>query len=361
MKLDFIINSLADGGAERVMATLANSLCKKYSIRIITFTKIEEDVFDLNNEIHRVTLSEGTFENHTIRAIKNLNHFYRNKSNRPDVLISFIHMNNFIAILIGKLRGIKVIVSEHTNHTVVVSKKVKLIRECFYRYADATTVLTSFDVNYYTKHGANVIIMPNPLYLPKKIKPYSKRKSTILAVGNLDRYIGKGFDELLYLIAPILRNNPTWTLIIAGGGDKGHHILKDITKQLKMEDKVIFTGFRNDIKDLMQDSQIFVLTSKYEGLPMGLMEALSNGMTCVAYDCPSGPNELIAHNFNGLLVKNQDTSAMKDNLLNLVQDYTLRESLAMNAPSSMQAYGIENIMIKWEKLIYSILNFHQAQ
>ena len=359
MKLDFVISSLNAGGAERVMVTLVNGLSKSHKIRLITFNRCEE-MYALSDSVVRVKLYHGVNKNHTIRAIKNLNNFYRSKNNRPDALISFIHMNNFIAIVVGKFRGMKVIVSEHTNHTVVMSKKVKWIREYFYRYANATTVLTSFDVPYYTKHGANVTIMPNPLNLPKTIKAFSKRKSNILVVGALNRYVGKGFDGLLHLIAPILNKNPDWSLTIAGSGNKGLQVLRNLAKELKLEDQIIFTGFCKNIQDLMQDSQIFVLPSKYEGLPMGLMEALSNGMACVAYDCPSGPHDLIENKVNGLLINNQDTQAMQSGLLRVMDDYIFREKLASNAPSSMQAYSLDSIMGQWESLINFVVTNNGA-
>ena len=351
MKIDFIINSLTGGWAERVMVTLANGLCEKHKIRIITFNERNGDAFYLNDKICRVKLHEGKFKNHLLRSLGNLNFFYKKKSNHPDIIISFIHINNLISILVAKWRGIKIIVCEHTNHTVVSSKLVKFTRKYIYRLAHATTVLTSFDEPFYRKYGANVTILPNPLLLPKAIKPFSERKQNILLVGSLNRYEGKGFDALLHLIAPILRKNPNWTLTIAGDGANGLQVLQDITNQLKIGEKVIFTGFCSNIQDLMQNSQIFVLPSKYEGLPMGLMEALSNGMACVAYDCPSGPRDLIQNDLNGLLINNQDIDAMKSGLLRVMEDYILREKLASNAPSSMQIYGLESIMVQWESLI----------
>lgn len=348
MTIDFMINSLPSGGAERVMSILANGLSDKHSVRLITFN--EGEAFILVDEVKRIKLHHGFIKNHTVRSIINLHSFYKAKPNRPDVLISFLPENNLIAVLVGKLRGIKVIISEHTNHTAMVDRKTKWIQKYVYRFAFATTVLTSFDKPYFSKFGAKVTIMPNPLKLPESIKEFSKRNHTILAVGALNRYENKGFDSLLKLIAPILEKNLDWSLTIAGHGDKGMQDLMQLTKQLKLEKQVNFTGFCNNIQALMQDSQIFVLPSKYEGLPMGLMEALSNGMACIAYDCVSGPSELIKHNLNGLLIKDQDHISMQQGLISLIENPKLRKKLASNAPASMKPYSLKNILARWEQL-----------
>lgn len=354
MKIDFIIQSLNGGGAERVMATLANEMIKNHQIRIITFNQTNDDPFELDNKIQRVNLNKESFKNKTIQAIFNLSKFYKEKSNQPNLMISFIHSNNLIAIIAGKLKKIKVIACEHTNHQVVTSKKVKWTREYLYKYANATTVLTKFDFNYYKKHGANVVVMPNPIEFPSKNVEFSNRSPFILAIGDLNRYSGKGFDNLIKIVEPILKKNKEWKLKIAGGGNEGLIILKKLVKTLNLENSVEFPGFCRDVNAIMDDSQIFVLPSKYEGLPMGLMEALSNGMACIAYNCPSGPEDLIKNNENGFLVENQNFDLMQSGINDLVNSYPLREKIASKAQSSMKPFRLKEIINKWEHLFESL-------
>ncbi|WP_421804066.1 glycosyltransferase family 4 protein [Flagellimonas sp.] len=350
MRIDLMMNSLPSGGAERVMSLLINGLAfKNHNVRFITFN--EGQAFEIVKQVERIKLHNGKIKNHTIRSIFNLFKFYRIKSNRPDVLISFLPDNNLIAICVGKMLGIKVIVSEHTNHLVEVDKKTKWIQKNLYRYADATTVLTKFDKEYFSKFGAKVSVMPNPLNLPDKLKGFTKREKVILAIGGLDRYKIKGFDNLLNLIQPVLKENPNWSLKIVGHGEKGMQFLKHLTKKLNLENHVNFTGFHDDVQSLMQNSQIFVLTSRHEGLPMALMEALSNGMACISYDCTSGPRDLIRNNINGLLIEDQNITKMQASIISLIQNDSLREKLAHNAPDSVKPYKLENIINRWEKLI----------
>lgn len=354
MKIDFIINSLTGGGAERVMTTLANGFSEtSKEIKLITFN--ESEAYELNNLVKRIKLHEGRFKNHILRSTLNLFKFYFKKKNRPDLIVSFMPDTNLISICVAKIFRIKIIISEHNNHLANPSNKSKWIRKYFYRYANATTVLTNFDVNYFESMGAKVTVLPNPILLPKAITKYNLRNKNILVAGSLKRYDVKGFDSLLYLIEPVLKSNLDWTLTIAGSGESGTTVLKKITHKLKLEKQVIFTGFCKNIQELMQNSQIYVLASKYEGLPMVLMEALSNGMACISYDCVSGPRDLIEDKKNGLLIDNQNKEAMQDGIRQLINNYNLRETLAQQAPQSVTKYSLENILTQWELLIESIV------
>ncbi|WP_047245783.1 glycosyltransferase family 4 protein [Maribacter thermophilus] len=355
MKIDFVINSLAGGGAERVLVTIVNGLSKKHKVRIITFNPAVKTYYEIDEKVEIKNLHHGKIKNHLVRSLHNLHSFYRNKKNRPDVLISFIHLVNFISIIVGKLRNIKVIICEHTNHKTTSRTQIKFIRQYTYRFANALTVLTTFDLPYYMKYGAKTVVMPNPLILPKNVKPFSEREKNILLVGSLDRYKNKGFDSILKILEPILKSNPEWKLIIAGGGTNGHKALNILVKKLNIENQVSFTGFCKNIHTLMQNSQIFVLPSKFEGLPMGLMEALSNGMACIAYDCISGPRDLIENDKNGLLIENQNEKAMRHGLETLLNNKSIRENLALEAPSSVIQYGLDNILNQWESLIDNVI------
>jgi len=355
MKIDLLINSLNGGGAERVMATLANGFSDKgYKIRLITFN--EGNAFPINSDVKRIELHGGFLKNHTLRSLINLFKFYLKNNNKPHILVAFMPTTNLIAILISIICNIKVIVSEHNNHKANYSTQNKWIRKLFYRFADSITVLTKFDVPFFEKLGAKVTVMPNPVEIPLTTKEYNDRENNILVAGSLKRYKTKGFDTLLNTIAPVLNQFNNWKLIIAGSGEPGMTTLKEIVKELDIEDKVIFTGFTNELPTLMQNSKVYVLSSKFEGLPMVLMEALSNGMSCIAYNCVSGPSELIDDNFNGILIEDQNSSAMSKGITALLEDDKLRNRLANNATISVEKFSTKNVIIMWENLIDSVLN-----
>jgi glycosyltransferase involved in cell wall biosynthesis len=196
--------------------------------------------------------------------------------------------------------------------------------------------------------------MPNPCTFTPLINDSVNREKVILSIGNLNRYHHKGFDNLIKLSAPILKNNKDWVLKIIGGGDNGKEILSKLVVDHDIEEQVIFTGFRNDINKVMQESSIFILPSRFEGLPMVLLEAMSQGMACIAYDCKTGPADIIDHEENGLLIKDQDMPEMQDGLTLLLRDEELRRNLGQKAIKSLSKYSVENVGRLWEDLFKSL-------
>src|SRR5690606_21613345 len=140
-----------------------------------------------------------------------------------------------------------------------------------------------------------VYVMPNPCTYNAYVEDVRKREKVILTVGALDRYHHKGFDNLIPLIAPVLKKHKDWKLKLVGGGSKGVELLKSLTKLHTIESQVIFEGFSNDVSQIMRTSEIYVMPSRFEGLPMVLLEAMSQGMACIAFDCVSGPSDIITH------------------------------------------------------------------
>lgn len=355
MKLDFIISSLGGGGAERVLTLMVNSLAKnpKYKISVITLFKGKGD-YQLDPAITRVELNQiKLIPSHTFRSIISLCRYYKNKSNRPDIIISYITLTNLIAIIVAKIYSIKIIAQEHNSHLRHMSGRKKIsnfTKKYIYRWADVVTVLTSFDIEFYKKHNVNVYVMPNPCSFTPITDNSHKREKTILAVGHLDRYHHKGFDNLIKLIAPILKEYPDWQLKIAGSGDSGLTLLTRLAEEYGIKNEIIFTGFINNVSEVMHQSSIFILPSRFEGLPMVLLEAMSQGMACIAYDCKTGPSDIIENNKNGLLIDNQNVIKMQSGLHKLLKDNSLRKELSENGIISLNKFHISVITEEHENL-----------
>lgn len=359
LKIHFIISSIGGGGAERVMALLATNLSKRsgYEVTAITLNK-GKDAYDLDNNVKRVALSQGKIPNHTIRSFISLFRFYSNKNNRPDLIISFMTLTNLITVSIAKLFGIKIIVQEQNNYLAYMPGRKVLsdfTKKTVYKKADLLTVLTSFDYDFYKKYGINVEVIPNPASFDPYKNTNSPRQKVILAVGSLDRFHHKGFDNLIPLIKPVLKSNSDWKLKIVGKGDKGLVFLSDLVKKNELEDQIVFTGFLDNVSELMQQSSIFILSSRFEGMPLVLLEAMSQGIACIAYNCKTGPSDLIEHEENGLLIEDQNKKEMSKQISRLIEDKKLRDSLGANAAKSLDRYHIDTIVNDFEKLFERIL------
>ena len=222
-----------------------------------------------------------------------------------------------------------------------------------YRFPDAITILTKFDLSFFKNKNKNVVVMPNPCSFSPIGNINSTREKVILAVGNLNRYHHKGFDNLMNIVSETLKQNIDWKLKIVGDGDIGKSLLMNEAKRLGIENQIILTGFRADVKDIMASSEIFILSSRHEGLPMVLIEAVSQGMACISYDCISGPSDIIENNVNGILVSDQNIEEMTAKLNELVIDKNLRESLRIRTIGSLDKFSMENVGEKWTKLFHS--------
>ncbi|MEO9890997.1 glycosyltransferase family 4 protein [Aurantibacter sp.] len=359
MTINFIIGELSGGGAQRVMVILANEFAKKgHDISIITLNEIEGgDAYNLNKSIKRIRLHGGNIKNHKLRWLSNLiKHFMKTK-NRPDVIISFLSLINMVAIISAKIYNIKIIASEHNNHLQATEPKflTNFTWKYIYRKATQITVLTAFDVEFYEKYKANVMIMPNPCtFTPNRNALIVEKSNVILAVGNLNRYHHKGFDNLIPLIAPLLKGNPDWKLKILGGGDKGEAYLNELIVKEGLTNQIILAGFQSNVSEHMLDASIFILPSRFEGLPMVLLEAMSQGMACISYDCKTGPSDIIHNRINGVLVEDQNSKQMQKELKILIENQELRKTLSNNAINSLERFSLETISNKWKILLNNV-------
>jgi GalNAc-alpha-(1->4)-GalNAc-alpha-(1->3)-diNAcBac-PP-undecaprenol alpha-1,4-N-acetyl-D-galactosaminyltransferase len=354
MKIDFLVNSLVPGGAERVLVLLANHFEEQgQDVTIITFQ--DNEVWTPNKTIKRVKLHQGRIKNQMIRSTKVLAQYYYKKNNRPDILISFMTTTNLIGVLVARLYGIKIIASEHNNHLKEIDSIGNFTRNYAYRYANALTVLTAFDEKFYKNRKVNVSVMPNPCTFDIYKESQRNRRKIILAVGFLDRYHHKGFDNLIPLIAPVLKRHNDWSLKLVGGGSKGMKLLKGLTKEHNIENQVIFEGFSKEVSRIMKESDIYIMSSRFEGLPMVLLEAMSQGMACISFDCITGPSEIINHNVNGILIEDQNLEAMSAALEKLINNPEKRLELAKQSINSLDRFNIDTIYKKYLNIFESIL------
>ena len=115
-------------------------------------------------------------------------------------------------------------------------------------------------------------------------------------------------------------------------------------------------GQVKDLDKKLRESSIFVLSSRYEGLPMVLLEAMSQGCTCISYDCKTGPREIISNNINGILVEDQNMDDMTLALSDLIENEDKRERLATEAIKSVDRFSVKNITDKWERLLVDVVD-----
>ncbi len=362
MKILFIITSLGGGGAERVLSIIANELSRRQiAVTICTYYS-SDTAYTLDKNIKLVPLfEEGEIQTNIFsKIIEKFKFFVRFrrllKENDIDAVISFMKGMNGKAIIVSKSSNIPVVATEHTNHKCGMNLLSWVERRWLYKMADAVTVLTDYDYNeFYKGFLTNVTVMPNPVDFPP-IKIMPERDKTILASGNLNRWLGKGFDNLLKIFSKVVEDHPDWKLKIAGSGDEGKRHLMLLSKKLNIQENVVFLGFCSNIKEELQRSSIFVLSSRYEGFPMVLIEAMSQGCACISFDCVSGPGEIIENEIDGILVEDQNMQQMEAEICRVIENEKLGEYLGKNAINNVQRFSTKTIVHKWLDLISNTIS-----
>ncbi len=210
-------------------------------------------------------------------------------------------------------------------------------------------VLTEADKAAWEKAGCtNVTVIPNPCALnSRKSKVESRKTKTVLAVGRLHEQ--KGFDLLLRSWQPVEKHYPEWQLRIVGEGPKRAELEAQI--QAMGLQRVYLAGKVDKMAEEYAEASLFVLSSRYEGLPLALIEAMWCGTPCVSFDCPHGPAELLADE-RGWLVPEGDIAALTrqlEYLLSHPEEAAERAQKAQTFAHTM--YSEKNIMPLWQKLI----------
>ncbi|MDH1223961.1 MULTISPECIES: glycosyltransferase family 4 protein [Aeromonas] len=366
-KVTIITGTMIQGGAHRIPCIQANELVKSgYDVTLLFVVDSPLRPFEIDNAVNieycfpYEKLEGSSFLSKCKRRL--LAPFYIKKTlkkNTPDIVISHVQGTNRESIFACKLMGIKVIVCEHTSIHMpygVMGWLAYLERRYIYKLADAITILTEYDYNhFYKKYHNNVIILPNPTsFIARYEIKQELRAKTIVAIGDLNRIHVKGWDLLIPIFSEVSKNNADWRLKIAGGGLEGKAILSDLAKKYGVTSKIDFLGIVQNVESLLQESSIFILTSRNEGMPMALLEAMSQGCACIAFDCKTGPADLLVHRINGLLIEDGNSGEMSGYLSTLMNDIEMRSALGLQAFESSKAYTIDCHIHNLTTLIYKI-------
>lgn len=354
MKIMFFIYSLGAGGAERVMSLLANDWAAQgHRITIATLTPKVKPFYKLHDAVEVIHLgvsavsqgfSDAVVGNY--RRIMTIKHAI--VENDPDVVIAFMTATNVLTILASKLAKKPVVVSEHINFYGGRSKVWRLLRRIVYPFSDALTVLTEHDKGKYTYHS-NIHVMPNPLVLEHKHHNIPRQK-LILGVGRLQLH--KGFSQLLKAFSRL--DNEEWRVVILGEGPERANLEEQIAV-LKLQNRVALPGRVSDVEKYYKKASIFVLPSSSEGFPMALIEAMGYGCAAVAYDCLTGPSDIIDNDVNGILLKVGDVDKLTKTLQTLIDHPEKRERVGRNAEKIVDNLKIENITKRWFEILHRVL------
>jgi len=358
-KIAFYIHDLNYGGAERVVTNLANSLCEVYEVFIITDFE-DYSVYPLNEKIKRIGLKKsyegsksiiGSIYQNIIR-INSLTKIC--KKSQIGLLIGFTTNCAVLAILASKILGLKSIISERNNPIVGPPDGFwTTLRNLTYPFASLLIVQSNGSKKYFSKllGEDKIVVITNPISDLLDNSKSIKRQKKILNVGRLDQ--NKAQDILIRAFANI--DLPDWELVLVGDGIKKNNYEK-LAKTLGVDNRVSFVGRITDVQHFYQTASIFAFTSRSEGMPNALMEALYFGLPSISTDCDFGPSDLITNGANGFLIEVDNQTQLEKQIMILAKNPDLRKKISQAAKESSYKFKAAAITKIWKEYIDLLLH-----
>lgn len=342
MKITFIINSLLNkSGTERVTCHLANLFVEQLGYDVSIFNRTTDSTntaYYLNNKV-QVINTNGNYLNFVRKIQQHIN------KDKPNIIL--IHNMGRLSLICSLLKKqtAKFISLEHVAFNTR-PVWIKLLSKIFYKKIDKVITLTHKDELNYKIWFPNVTTIYNisPFTISKHLK--LNRNKEIIAIGRLTYQ--KNFQALLQAWEKIQHKADNWSLKIYGTGqdfDKLNHLIE----KNKLHN-VELMGQIDKVENIYKNAALFVMSSRFEGLPMVLIEAQTFGLPIISFDCPHGPAEIINNNKNGILVKNQDIDELANAMLTLMLNDKQRQLYSYQAIEDARKFQEETILKNWKNL-----------
>lgn len=347
MDVTFVVSALHGGGAERVIATLANYMADRGDDVTILMTAGDEVVYRLSEKVRLISIGQVSGGNPLvqIKRLAAMRQYF--KAHRQSHIVSFSTTINLFTIVASLGLKMDVIVSERNDPNRFHRKR---LRDMIYGLGSRFVFQTEDASNCFSKTiRARSCVIPNPIRTGLPEVYTGEREKKIAAAGRLESQ--KNHKLLLEAFAGFHQSYPEYTLHIYGKG-RLEQELKALASELHIESYVIWEGFREDILEQIRTYSMYVLSSDYEGISNSLMEAMALGLPCISTDCPIGGSALcIQDGENGKLVPTGEREALQRAMEWIAQDSDRAEAIGQRAADIRERFSEEKICELWRSFI----------
>lgn len=347
------------GGTERVGTIIANGLSKKgYEVIILSMWNSGNPYFFVEDSIRVDSLldpkTEGKKYRTVVYPIIKLHNYI--KKNNIDIFIDIDTVLSYYTARAIRGTSCKLISWEQFNYWAMErfnEHKRYYAKRLIKKRASALVVLTDEDriahsKKYDLKEGF-VRTINNPAMYDNEVE-YNFDNKTFVSAGRLTYQ--KGYERLLEAWSMICREIEDWKLVIVGDGELKSSLFE---KKDKLELKNIeFKGQVTDVEKYYKEASAYVLSSVYEGFPMVILEAQSNGLPVIAFDCKTGPRDLVENEKNGYLIEDGNIALFANKMLEFSKNKIKAEVMSENAKNNVKKYSLETIISQWVSLIETI-------
>lgn len=350
----FILDITTGGGIERTTSLLSDTFVQNgHQVTIISaFRQNEIPVYSLNEKVDVVYFLNECYTHNNpltkilsqyLKIIKAVKAYY--KKNTFDVIIGQAFLACFFLWITGNAR--KAYACEHFKYGMY-NRWIRAFRNRMYRAFRSVIVLTDNDFRSYHSRGVHATIIPNIAKF--NVDGYVRSKThRMISVGRLS--FEKGYDLLLLALKSVFEKHPDWNIYIYGEGGERQR-LENLRDNLGLTNHVFFPGFVRDIQGEYLQSSFYVMSSRHEGLPMVILEAMACGLPIVSFNCPEGPAQLLKDGA-GLLIPPENVDELTDGINRMIEDESLRSDLRIRAYERVKEYSPEKVYLQWLNLFNS--------
>jgi len=355
--LILVVDINLTGGGERVATNLANGFAEVfgYKAEVISIQKIEDTIpFSLSQGVSVSTAGVELHKSGLIRkVVSRCSAIRRTRSKVASMDANFIlGIGAFASIILGvsKKDGKKKIGCEHVS-AYGLNRFWKVLQRMTYPHLDAVVCLTDQARTASINLNKKIEVIPNSATFHPSIPKWRAEKK-ILGVGCLSPE--KNFGQLIEAFRLIAEEFPDWAVEIIGEGSEKSK-LDHLIQEYNLHSRITIRPNTQDIEQEYRKAGLLVLTSLHEGLPMVLIEALCCGLPSIAFDCPDGPREIIAHERTGFLVPLGDVRALAERMSELMRDAALRTVMSQNALIESNRFSKKKVLEMWRALFESLV------
>lgn len=352
MKLLFLVNNVnGKGGVEKVLNTLINSLELNFSNFKIEIVSVLSNIndqslyeYNKNITIHHLEMNNVFNYHFFLKLYKTLK---KSDFNYVICLSSTLVLATFIIQFLLKTNSrFKIIAWEHSQYSNISYLK-RQIRKIIYPRLSNVISQTKSDSLLFKHEGCNALAIPNPIDL-NQTEPQKNRRNHIIAIGRLE--YEKGFDLLVKMIGENKFDFEGWKVDIYGEGSQTE-LLISLINQYKIKHIVELKKFEKNLQEKISGYEMLLSSSRSESFSMVILEALSCSLPVVAFDCPSGPREIIDHDVNGYLVPCFDEIEFMNKTRNLMNNPELRIKMGISGLKKSGDYSMDKIIKQWERVL----------
>jgi glycosyltransferase involved in cell wall biosynthesis len=351
------------GGAERVLSTLAFEWVQAgHHVTLLTIADTGSDFYAVDPRVNRQIVGLASPSSNVITAVTtNVRRMLRLRRTiadlSPDVVISFVDRTNVRVLLSTIGLRVPVVVSERIDPRTLSPGQVwSALRSVSYRWASTLVVQTEAVAQWARTQAWQipVAVIPNPVHqdFAAPADSHEPRKPIIVGMGRLTPQ--KGFDNLIRAFDRIAARCPEWSLVIAGEGPS-RAALEAQASRTAVASRISLPGRLADPAALLRSARVFVLSSRFEGFPNVLLEAMASGCAVVSTDCPSGPAEILRDRQTGRLVPSDDVEALAAAMEELIANPSTAVALAEKAQARVRQFAPDRIAARWNEVLRPLL------